>query len=1117
MFNKKQCNSRRHLFYLAAFALVLACATMPAKADTFLGPLNPGFEQGSASWNAGGTGGAAGSISFANSPTNGPSAPGTNCVAETSDGTGNTDFRANAFSLGAAATGTNPVTFSFDYNIVNPVTTGNNVRVGLRFFDLTGGNYQGENDSHVGSDNGDLGANGWQHFSVTVTPPSSAYTADIRVSLNVFGDDAWSLGTVLLDNFSVSVDLPPLVAAPTVLPAASVAAPTTVTFQVSPLGATPFGYQWQKDSVALTDGTNGNGSVISGSLSNILVIANTHTSDSGSYDVVVTNEFGTATSPAESLSVSAQVFPPTITSMVVTPANGINDLHTGVNPMTITATAQGTGPLAYQWQKNKVNIPNQTGATLTLADAFTNSGSYSIVVSNSVGSITSAPPTVITVVDATPVTMTLNDGAAISTLIDAPFIDPGYVVTDDYGSAVTVTVTGNVKTNLCGAYTLQYIVADTLGNRLVTNRTVNVCLIAESFNESASANGILSQAPGWHAYGLSWATMELTDYTTQTGASTPNLSANTGELGAVAGAGFLNMGNYSSLPSSLVWKDTTATLEDWQLTNLTFYTLDSFPNSTVQIAIRVGANWYASTATFTDNTGGTPPWAFQTFSFNTDAASWQLLDLSSLQPSGTPLTTPLPNYSVSAVGFLGTLSAGSILLDEFQAAGTPATFPATPPQASQPTVAPLNPADGTAWAGTPLYFQVAALGTQPVTYQWRFNGVAISAATNNPWILSNPGAASSGNYDVVLNNSGGAVTSAVVAVTVSSNVRPPTVVLGPLNPGFEQGSSSWNAGGTGGAAGSISFANSPTNGLSAPGSDCISETSDGAGNTDFRANYFSLGAAATGTNPVTFSFDYDILNPVAGNNNIRVGLRFFDITGGTFQGENNTHIGSDNGDAGANGWQHFSVTVTPPSTAYTADIRVSMNIFGDDSWSNGTALFDNFVVRIGAETSPVAGNIAMQAWSGQGSTVQIIGGTQGQTDISGGPLTVSAVGAPSHGSATTDGTNITYVSNAGYSGSDSFTYTVSDGVGGIATANMTVTVASVGLNKLESPAIVSANHYRLTFSGIPSGNYALEWTGRLAPAVWTPQGTNTADTNGLVIYTNVQTSAPGFWRTRYVP
>ncbi len=64
------------------------------------------------------------------------------------------------------------------------------------------------------------------------------------------------------------------------------------------------------------------------------------------------------------------------------------------------------------------------------------------------------------------------------------------------------------------------------------------------------------------------------------------------------------------------------------------------------------------------------------------------------------------------------------------------------------------------------------------------------------------------------------------------------------------------------------------------------------------------------------------------------------------------------------------------------------------------------------------------------------------TDPNGYTLTVTAVTAPQHGAAVlnTDGT-ITYTPTTSYVGGDSFTYTVSNGHGGTATANVAVTVA----------------------------------------------------------------------------
>ncbi len=60
--------------------------------------------------------------------------------------------------------------------------------------------------------------------------------------------------------------------------------------------------------------------------------------------------------------------------------------------VTFSVTASGTTPLLYQWRKDGTDIPGATSAALTLNNVQTvDAGDYTVVVSNSTGSVTSAP------------------------------------------------------------------------------------------------------------------------------------------------------------------------------------------------------------------------------------------------------------------------------------------------------------------------------------------------------------------------------------------------------------------------------------------------------------------------------------------------------------------------------------------------------------------------------------------------------------------------------------------------------------------------------------------------------------------------------------------------------
>ena len=73
-------------------------------------------------------------------------------------------------------------------------------------------------------------------------------------------------------------------------------------------------------------------------------------------------------------------------------------LYTGFPVQILNVTAGGSPPFGYQWRSNGVALSGQTSPALTITNLSVNSYNYTVVITNSLGSITSAP-VVLTVVN----------------------------------------------------------------------------------------------------------------------------------------------------------------------------------------------------------------------------------------------------------------------------------------------------------------------------------------------------------------------------------------------------------------------------------------------------------------------------------------------------------------------------------------------------------------------------------------------------------------------------------------------------------------------------------------------------------------------------------------------
>ncbi|MDB6028276.1 MAG: Lysozyme [Verrucomicrobiales bacterium] len=146
------------------------------------------------------------------------------------------------------------------------------------------------------------------------------------------------------------------------------------TFSVSASGTGPLSYQWRFNT------TN-----IGGATATNYTRANAQTIHAGSYSVIVTNPYGSASASA-TLTIAT---PATIT---VQPQSTNAALGQTV---TLTVGASGTGPLSYQWWFKTNLISQATTSNLVVTIATTNQlGGYYAIVSNAYGSATSQVATV---------------------------------------------------------------------------------------------------------------------------------------------------------------------------------------------------------------------------------------------------------------------------------------------------------------------------------------------------------------------------------------------------------------------------------------------------------------------------------------------------------------------------------------------------------------------------------------------------------------------------------------------------------------------------------------------------------------------------------------------------
>jgi hypothetical protein len=563
----------------------------------------------------------------------------------------------------------------------------------------------------------------------------------------------------------------------------------TVVFSVTATGSWPLSYQWS------FNGTN-----LAGATNTTLTLSNVQLTDSGDYVVQVTNLFGSTNSATAVLLVG---LPPTI---VIQPTN--QTVMSG-DTAVLSVTASGSNPLSYQWRFNGTNLAGATNTTLILTNVqFSQSGNYAVLVTNAFGSILSsnaaltvqAPPFITS--QPTNQTVVVGDTAIFN--VTATGSSPlsyqwNFNGTNLDGATNASLSLTNVQLNQAGDYAV--LVTNTYGSILSSNALLTVNPPSPCVDPP---NGLVAW---WQAEDNANDSVG-----TNNGTLVSGITFTDGKVGQ----GFhLNGTNqYIQIADSTSLKPTDVTVEAWvrldvEVTpnagnpglqyivfkkntrnyNFEGYTLlknrvsgqDIF---SFAIASAGGGQIHADSTTVPQ----VGVWYHVAGTYDSSSGYLKLYvngvqEGSAYAYAGFPLNYGTRPIFIGTTGesfdgkLEGTVDEVSIYSRALSTNEIQAIYNARSNGkcALQPTLI-VQPTDQTISVGGNAAFNVTAIGSQPLSYQWQWNGTNLDSATNATLTLSNVTEDQAGNYSVQVANTAGSIVSSNAVLTV---LVPPSISIQP--------------------------------------------------------------------------------------------------------------------------------------------------------------------------------------------------------------------------------------------------------------------------------------------------------------------------------------------------
>jgi uncharacterized repeat protein (TIGR01451 family) len=550
-----------------------------------------------------------------------------------------------------------------------------------------------------------------------------------NVQLNETGTYAMvvsnSAGSITSTVATLTVGTPPSV---TQQPSSiSVIQDQSASFNLSVGGDSPLTFQWRF-----------NGAPLSGQNSNSITLATVGAANSGAYDAVVANPYGSLTSAVAQLTV---LIPPLVTTQPT------NQTVIAGNTAIFQAGATGTSPLSFQWWFNGTNTVGSDTNVLVLPNVGTNeAGSYSVLITNVAGSVTS--------------TVAVLNVATPPAIMQQP---ANQVVIQGQTATFTVGTTGDIPLNYSWLFN---------GVQVGTSSIYQV-LNADS-NNGGNYQVIVSNPYGSATSGVATLTVLLPPVFTQ---------QPTNQDVPVGGSASFQVGVSGTAPLAYQWYFDGTNAVGAPTNELTLNAVQSLQAGSYNVVVSNPAG--TATSAVATLTVGTPPSITQqptnvtavlgqpaTFSVGGTGSSplnyqWQF--------NGNNLTSGTTStYNFIAVDTTNAGNYGVIVGNKYGSTTSSVavlTVLVPPSITGQPTNQMVT-------MGNSAAFLVTASGTGPINYQWWFNITNAVGADTNALVLNNVQTIQSGAYSVSITNAAGSVTSAIATLTV---LVPPSIDSQPTN------------------------------------------------------------------------------------------------------------------------------------------------------------------------------------------------------------------------------------------------------------------------------------------------------------------------------------------------